>query len=169
MIKGRIRMPELKLLCGACSGDTALTEALFALVADADDRVSYNALWIFTHFSAAARLWLLPKRDVLIDMLLSQTHVGKRRLILTLLEGMPTSGEDLRTDYLDFCLSKINSSDPYAIRAFCLKQAFAQCCLHPGLLAELEAEMAMMDCGELSPGLASARRIVRRRMARLKR
>ena len=162
-------MPELKLLCGVCSADEALADALFSLAGDADDRVSYNALWIFTHFSAPAKQRLLPMRDALIDLLLEQSHIGKQRLILTLLESLPTSEEDVRADYLDFCISKINSAEAYAIRAFCLKQAFAQCRFHPDLLSELEAEMDRMDFEDLSPGLQSARRIVRRRIARLKR
>ena len=137
---------------------------MLELAADADDRVGYNALWILTHLPARERKWLEPHRDRLIDLLLADTHVGKQRLLLTLLEHQKVSREDIRTDYLDFCLAHINSAAPYALRAFCLKQAYAQCRHYPELLAELQEEMHLMDYSQLSPGLLSARRIVLRQL-----
>jgi len=90
--------------------------------------------------------------------------VGKRRLILTLLEHLSIEKDDIRTDYLDYCLSKINSTEPYAIRALCLKQAYAMCRFYPELLAELKNEVELMQYGELSPGLLSVIRHMRKKI-----
>lgn len=144
----------------------ALKEELYRLIDDADDRVGYNALWAFSHFTLDDNEWLYAKRDNLIDKLLVETHVGKRRLILTLLERQPARKEDVRADYLDFCLSRICSAEPYAIRALCLKQAYAQCRHYPELMGEFMETIALLDQAELSPGLKSARRIILARIAK---
>ena len=165
MLSGRIHQRDIRMVCAAAAGvSNPLKDAVFELVVEGDDRTSYNALWVFTHFTAADKGFLNSKRDVLIDILLTTGHVGKKRLILTLLEGLKTTGKDIRTDYLDFCLSRINSSEAYGIRSLCLKQAFVQCRFYPELMTELLAEMDMMEFGELGPGLRSARRIVKRRI-----
>lgn len=142
--------------------------SLYSLINDSGDRVGYNALWILTHFSDTGIEWLLPRRDHLIDTLLATGHTGKRRLILALLERMPTDKDSLRTDYLDFCLSRINSTEPYGIRALCMKQAFAQCRFYPELTAELIAQLEMLGYGELSPGLLTARKNILRNISKLR-
>lgn len=166
MLTGRIGLGDIRRICSMAS-DNDCRESLFALIFDADARVGYNALWVLTHFEAGDRQWLISRRNDLINHMLATDHNGKQRLILTLLEGMPTAKDDLRTDYLDYCLSRINSTLPYGIRALCLKQAFAQCRHYPELIQELRAEIELMDRNELSPGVASARRKVLRQMDRI--
>lgn len=164
----RMRLGDIRALCLECGGpgNDRVKEELFTLACNDDDRVAYNALWVFTHFPAEDINWIDTKRDKLIDMLLASAHVGKQRLILTLLEHLVIPKEEIRTDYLDFCLSKINSTDPYAIRALSLKQAFRMCRHYPELLEELRLEIDLMTRGPLSPGLLSALRTVRRHFAK---
>lgn len=166
--KGRMRLGDIRELCLECcgSGNEDSKEELFSLACNEDDRIAYNTLWVFTHFPATDMRWLSSKRDVLIDLLLHTDHVGKQRLILTLLEHQSIPVEEIRTDYLDFCLSKINATAPYAIRALSLKQAYRMCRHYPDLLTELRLEMDMMIHGPLSPGLRSAIRSVRRKLAK---
>lgn len=169
-ISERLGVRDIKLLCHTCCGQDGdmVKSELFSLFSDSDDRVGYNALWVFTHLTRADRLWLLPMRSRLIDMLFIEKHDGKRRLLLTLLEQLPTHTEDFRTDFFDYCLSKINSTEPYAIRALCMKQAFAQCRLYPDLLFEFENEVDIMEYGALPPGLKSARRNIMKAIAKIK-
>ncbi len=169
VLNGRMHRRDIQMLCGLTSGMTNnhLKDILYSAITDKDDRVSYNALWVFTHFSKEDREWLYDKRNELIDILLRTNHIGKKRLILTILEHQPVTPDDIRTDYLDYCLSKINSTEPYAIRAFCLKQAFAQCCFYPELMNELKAEMEIMEYNNPSPGLRSAKRIIQKKIIRL--
>ena len=134
---------------------------MYGCIGDSDDRVGYHALWVFSHFGREAAAWLRPRRDELVDMLLAEKHTGKRRLLLTLLDRQAVAADDVRTDYLDWCLRGINSTQPYGVRALCLKQSYAMCRFYPELLRELACEMELMECGELSPGLRATLRHVR--------
>ena len=166
----RIFRREILYLCSVIrnSDNDRSIETLYNLVADDDDRVAYNALWIFSHLTTEDSRWLLTRRNELIDQLLVETHVGKERLILTLLERQPVEKENIRTDYLDFCLSSINSAKPYAIRALCLKQAFAQCRHYPELVQELIACINIMEPFEIYPGMRSARNNILKQLAKSK-
>ena len=134
---------------------------LYELTLDEDNRIAANALWTFTHFSLADNEWLFVKHDDLIDRVLAEKNVTRLRLLLTLLLRQPFRKETLRTDFIDFCLSKITAcSYPYAIRALCMKLAYEQMRFYPELLAELKATLEALSHEPLSPGLASARRQV---------
>lgn len=163
-LTGRLHAGDVKRICAKCAGaaNNSQKEALFELACNSDERVAYNALWVFTHLPKEDVMWLRPKYNILVDMLLRTSHVGHKRLLLTLLEELPLDREEMRGDYLDFCMRNINSTEPYAIRALSLKQAFRQSWFYPELMAELQGEMELMETGELSPGLRSALRIVRR-------
>ncbi|MDE7334902.1 MAG: hypothetical protein K2N10_01145 [Muribaculaceae bacterium] len=166
-LENRIRLRDIRLLCSEAAARPDVAEQLYALTLDPDARVAYNALWVLTHLPAAdCRALLHPRRDRLIDCALGETHVGKLRLLLTLLDKLPPERNELRGDYLDFCLERINSTEPYAIRAFCLKQAYAQCRHYPELLAELRVAIDLMERSELPPGLRCARRNLLRRLSR---
>lgn len=168
LLGGRLGVREIVMICSCCRGEVndEVKEMLYALVADDDERVGYNSLWVFTHFDKDDKAWLRPKRNELIDYLLGVQHEGKRRLILNLLDSQYIGKEDVRADYLDFCLSAINSTEPYGIRALCIKQAFAQCRFFPELLGELKSELEIMEMGELSPGLLSVRRNILKKISR---
>lgn len=168
-IKGRLHGHEILRLCAECRGECndGIKADLLALINHDDDRIGYNALWIMTHFADDDIKWLRPNRDILIETLLITAHTGKRRLLLTLLERQSVTEDDIRTDYLDFCLSRINSAEPYGIRALCLKQAFAMCRFYPELLAELCHEIELMQYSPLSPGLICARKAIIKRIAAL--
>ena len=157
----RIHARDIRELVAACADD-GVKEQLFALLASSSERAVYNILWVFTHLPAAERRWLWPRRDILADMLLTATHIGQRRLLLTLLNAIPIDASDLRTDLLDHCLAHINTTEPYAIRALSLKQAWAQCRFYPELIEELRLHIEIMSASDLPPGLRSARRSVLR-------
>ncbi|MDE6295268.1 MAG: hypothetical protein K2M03_04305, partial [Muribaculaceae bacterium] len=95
----------------------------------------------------------------MINILLTSTDITINRMLLTLLRNMEYSPEEIRIDFLDYCLSKINAeSEPYAIRCFSLYTAYKMCIHFPELIAELENHLEMMQCQSLSPGLKSALR-----------
>lgn len=164
ILKGHLHVHDIRGICAECSQDPVLAESLLALAAYPEDKIAYNALWTLTHLPPGEIKRHPEWRDRLIDTLLATQHTSKQRLLLTLLEKMPSPPEETRTDYLDFCLTHINSTAPYAIRALSLKQAYAQCRPYPELLRELETEIEMMEYGELSPGLLSARRNILKKL-----
>lgn len=145
-----------------------LRVGLFKLIDDEDDRVAYNALWIISHFNEAHHQWLLSKRCKLLNQLLHEAHPGKRRLLLSVLKNIPITKKNLHIDYLNYCLDKINSMEPYAIRAWAMKQAFEMCRYYPDLVEELRLRLAILENGELSPGILSAKRQIESKLTRLR-
>lgn len=50
----RMGMSDVEAICRLAADGDDVMENLFALIADADDRVRVNALWVLTHFPASA-------------------------------------------------------------------------------------------------------------------
>lgn len=141
---------------------------LLSLSRSSDPLTGRNALWCLTHCRATAAAWLNSRQNELIDMLLAEQHTGRRRMLLQLLRAQSYSPDSIRTDFLDYCLSRINAeSEPYAIRAFSIYCAFNICRHYPELLAELDIRLSMLSLQSPGPGLASALRTTRRLIGRL--
>ena len=112
-----------------------------------------------SHFDLANNEWLYCKHDELIDRVMKEEHVGKCRLMLNILSRQQFEEEFLRSDFIDFCVSKITAcAQPDAIRAYCMKLAYEQMMFYPELLSELKMALDMLEQETLSPGLASAKR-----------
>lgn len=128
-----------------------------------------NALWAMTHLPETDAEWLLYLRDEMIDTLLAETDTGKKRMLLQLLREQEYAADDIRTDFLDYCMSKINSEcEPYAVRCFSIYAAYKMCRHFPELIAELEEHLDMMQYQTLSPGLKSALRQTKSKITKLK-
>ena len=155
----RLSQSEIKELCAKTKGEhnDDLKEKLYLLTMNDDRRVAINALWVFTHFAAADNEWLYAKHDQLIDRCLLERDVTKLRLILSLLLRQPFYEDNVRTDFIDFCLVRLaDPKSPYAIRALCIKLAYEQMRYWPELLNELRQTLDMISRESLSPGLRSA-------------
>ena len=140
-------------------------EELYRLTFDKDERVAVNALWVFSHFDSINNEWLYTKHDDLIDRVLIEPTATKRRLMLGLLLRQPFEENSLRSDFIDFCVSKITAcAQPYAIRALCIKLAYEQMKYYPELLAELKMALGMLEQEVLSPGLMSAKRQIMKKI-----
>ena len=140
-------------------------EELYRLTFDKDERVAVNALWVFSHFDSINNEWLYTKHDDLIDRVLIEPTATKRRLMLGLLLRQPFEENSLRSDFIDFCVSKITAcAQPYAIRALCIKLAYGQMKYYPELLAELKMALGMLEQEVLSPGLMSAKRQIMKKI-----
>lgn len=159
LLTHRLSQSEIMQLCASTHGahNNHLKEKLYQLTLDDYRRVAVNALWTFTHFAAADNEWLYAKHDQLIERAITEQDVTKLRLILTLLLRQPFDEEDIRTDFIDFCLARLTDTRaPYAIRAQCIKLAYEQMRHWPELLNELLQTLNMISCEPLSPGLRSA-------------
>lgn len=159
----RLSQSDIHELCALTQGgrNNSLKEQLYQLTLDDDRRVATNALWVFTHFSAVDNEWLYAKHDQLIDRCLNEKDATKLRLMLNLLLRQPYTEEDIRTDFIDFCLTRLaDPKSPYAVRAQCIKLAYMQMRYWPELLNELRQTLEMISCEPLSPGLRSAWRQV---------
>ena len=167
LLTHRLSQSEIMQLCASTQGEhnDNLKEELYQLTLDADRRVATNALWVFTHFSAVDNEWLFAKHDQLIDRCLKEKDATKLRLMLNLLLRQPFDEEAIRTDFIDFCLTRLaDTKSPYAVRAQCIKLAYVQMRYWPELLNELCQTLEMISCEHLSPGLRSAWRQVMKRI-----
>ena len=163
----RLSQYGIKDLCVLTQGEhnDNLKEELYQLTLDSDRRVATNALWVFTHFAADDNVWLFAKHDQLIDRCLNEKDATKLRLMLNLLLRQPYTEEDIRTDFIDYCLMRLTDpKSPYAVRAQCIKLAYEQMRYWPELLNELRQTLEMISCEPLSPGLRSAWRQVMKKL-----
>ena len=161
----KLCMDDIYEICILCHGNSRKKAELYQLIFDEDERVATNALWVFTHFDMQNNEWLYAKHDNLIDRVLVEKNETKRRLILSLLLHQPFEEESLRSDFIDFCIAKITaSSQPYAIRCYCMKLAYEQMKYYPELLTELKAAIDMLEQEPLSPGLTSAKKQVMKKI-----
>lgn len=162
----RLHGRDVRALCALVGGDSLLREALYEAFFVSDNCVGRNALWVFTHMPAEEIRWLGRRRDALIDRVLTESDTARRRLLLTLLERMSCRAEEVRGDFVDFCLRGICRPDETAgVRALCIKLAYAYCRHYPDLCGELAAALEMLDDLPLSPAVTCARRRVLRQMA----
>ena len=163
----RLSMDGINEICLLVQGEQnhSLKEQLYQLTLDNDRRVAVNALWVFTHFAVVDNEWLYGKHDQLIDRCLKEQDATKLRLMLTLLLRQPYTEEDVRTDFIDFCLMRLTDpKSPYAVRALCIKLAYEQMRYWPELLNELRQTLELISCEHLSPGLRSAWRQVMKKL-----
>lgn len=169
ILSQRINMPEVRRMAAWASESPGNREQLWELVGADDRQTSVNALWVMTRLTDTEPEWLLSLRNELIDMLLTEKDPSRKRMLLKLLREQQYDADDIRTDFLDYCMSKINSEcEPYAVRCFSIYCAFKMCRHFPELVAELEEHLDMMAFQSLSPGLKSALRQTKSKIGKLK-
>lgn len=162
-------MPQIKEMVLWASGNRENLCRLWDFVCSDNMMTSKNALWIMTHLPDSDSEWLLSLRDNMIDKILKENDTGKKRMLLQILRKHEYEADGLRTDFLDFCMSKINSEcEPYAIRCFSMYAALKMCRHYPELIEELDGHLDMMQYQHLSPGLKSALRQIKAKIRKLK-
>lgn len=163
LLRGRINLPDIRKVVEWALEDTDNLEHLYSLTRSADHRQSVNALWCLSHLPHDKTDWLQSRQNEMIDHLLAESHKAKKRILLQLLREQTYDADSIRSDFIDYCFSKINSEcEPYAIRCFSLYCAFKMCRFFPELITELELHIDMLSSQDLSPGLLSALHTTRR-------
>lgn len=158
-------MPAVRAVVAWTQESLSNREELLRLAFEEERRVSVNALWVMTHLPDSEKYWLQSHQNDFADKLLIETDTSKRRLLLQLLKTQEYDPGTLRSDLLDFCLSKINAEcEPYAVRCFSLYVAFRMCRHYPELISELEQYLDLLSTQQLSPGLRSALRQTRAKL-----
>ena len=165
----KIGMGDINCVVEWSRTDPGNRDMLWNLARRKERRVSANALWVMTHLPESDKDWLISLQDEIIDMLLEEKNTSKKRMLLQLLREQDFDPDEMRTDLLDFCFSKINSEcEPYAVRCFSIYVAFRMCRHYPELVSELEQHLDLMSRQPLSPGLKSALRQTRTKISKLK-
>ncbi len=154
----RIHNNDIQEIISYISGNKAETAELYQLIFDEDKTVSYQALWICTHFNQQENRWLESKQQEIIDETLRCIHPGKRRLLLSLLHKQSFL-DPPRVDFLDFCLEHMMSKDELpAVKSLCMKLAYELCKTIPELMNEYRSMLELMEPSFLSKAVESVRR-----------
>ena len=123
-----------------------------------DYQVARNALWGLTKATNKELSQLQIILDDLIDLAMQTDNSSVRRLSLNLIERLKMEEEDLRTDFLDFCLEHMSSIEEYpGIQSLCMKLAFRICKFYPELMDELKRTIEAMEIDYYKPAVKNIR------------
>jgi len=144
-------MDDICAICAAVGKSEHDLQKLYSRMLSDDDKVASNAAWILTH--AQQTQWLQTHQHEMIDIAMSTPSTPLRRLTLALLNEQTFEAENIRSDFVDYCMERINTlSETLGVRSLCIKLAYKQCCLYPELLQELQTilELTCSMCDEPS-------------------
>ena len=123
-----------------------------------DFRVARSALWGLTKASKEELSQLQVILDKFIDQAMQTENSSVRRLSLNVVERLKMSEDDLRTDFLDFCLEHMMDVMEYpGIQSVCMKLAFRMCKLYPELMGELKRSLEAMEIDYYKPAVKCVR------------
>lgn len=123
-----------------------------------DARVARNAFWCLTKATDKELSQLQPILNELIDLALTTTSSSVCRLSLNIIERLEMKEEDLRSDFLDFCLEHMADADELpGIQSLSMKLAYRMCKFYPELLAEFKATLESMEPEFFKPAVNCVR------------
>lgn len=166
-ISSRIGIDEVKQICALCT-DVSSLSLIVKTLTNPDKRTADNAAWILTHMPQSTLQQLQPHLHHLIDIALTTDSTTKQRLLLNVILCLTFDEENLRSDFLDFCLNIITDTRfPPGIRSLCMKLAFAQCRLFPELLNELRNIHQIMEYDLLEPAMKAVYKNIGKKLQQL--
>lgn len=129
-----------------------------AFVHDDDYRVARNALWGLTKATDQELEQLQPMLQELIDLAMATSNSSVRRLSLNVAYRLRMTEDDLRTDFLDFCLEHMADVNEYpGIQSLCMKFAYRISAFYPELMGELIRTVEGMEIEYYKPAVRSVR------------
>ncbi len=127
-------------------------------VFDEDFMVARSALWGLTKASKTELTQLQVILDELINLAMQTENSSVRRLTLNIIERLEMDEDDLRTDFLDFCLEHMVSIKEFpGIQSICMKLAFRMCSFYPELMEELKRTLETMEMDYYKPAVKGVR------------
>lgn len=125
---------------------------------DEDHIIARNALWVLTKSTKRELANLQPLMNDLIEQAMRYTNSAVCRLSLNIIERLTIKEEDLRTDFLDFCLEHMAKVDELpGVQSICLKLAFKMCKFYDELMGELVRTLEAMEMDYYTPAIKSVR------------
>ena len=123
-----------------------------------DSRVARNALWVLTKASDSELSQLQPLLDELMDLAMHTDSSAVRRLSLNLVERLEMDEDDLRTDFLDFCLDHMaDIAELPGVQSISMKLAFRMCKFYPELMDEFRRTLEAMEISYYKPAVKCVR------------
>lgn len=125
---------------------------------DDDPMVVRNALSALSKATDEELSQLNPIEDALIEMAISCRNSSIRRALLGIILRLDMKKDDLRTDFLDHCLSKMADMDEVpSVQSLCMKLAYKMCKFYPELQEELHRTLEAMEITYYTPAVKSVR------------
>ena len=125
---------------------------------DEDYHVARNALWSMTKATDSELSQLQPIYNELIDLAMKASNSSVCRLTLNIIERLKMEEDDLRSDFLDFCLEKMTAIDePPGIQSLAMKLAYRMCKFYPELMNELIVTLKAMEMDFYTAAVKSVR------------
>ena len=132
-----------------------------------DGRVARNAFWVLTKATDQELSQLQGMLNELMDLAINTEHSAVRRLSLNIIERLKMEEDDLRTDFLDFCLEHMADADELpGIQSISMKLAYRMCKFYPELMDEFKATLESMETEYYKPAVNCVRsRILRGKLS----
>lgn len=123
-----------------------------------EHRVARNALWVLTKASDKELSQLQGMLHELTALAMHTSDSAVRRLSLNIVLRLKMEEDDLRTDFLDFCLEHMMDVREFpGIQSLCLKLAFRMCQFYPELMGELKRTLEAMEIDYYTPAIRCVR------------
>ena len=121
-------------------------------------RVARNALWVLTKATDEELASLQVVHNELIGLAISTEHSAVRRLSLNVAMRLKMDEDDLRTDFLDFCLYHMTDiAELPGVQSICMKLAFRMCGFYHELMDEFRRTLEAMEISYYKPAVKSVR------------
>ena len=134
----RVHIENIREILHYIQDDERLREEIYRLIYDEDSIVSYQALWVCTHFSKPEVEWLSGKQNLLCQQPLADPP---------------------RVDLLDFCIERmVSRQEPPGVQSLCIKLAYQLTRFIPELQQELRTMLEIMEPELLVPAIRSVRK-----------
>lgn len=157
-LKGAYSEGEALAIYTEAKKENSLAEFCQRFMHDEDYQVARNALWGLTKASDEELKELQPLLHSLIDLAINATNPSVRRLALNITERLEMHEDDLRTDFLDFCLEHMADVEEYpGIQSLCMKLAYRMATFYPELMGELLRILDAMEIEYYKPAVKSVR------------
>ena len=125
---------------------------------DKDYRVARSALWGLTKATDEELSELQVIFNELIEQAMQTENSSARRLTMNIIERLEINEEDLRTDFLDFCLEHMVSIEEFpGVQTLCMKLAYRMCSFYPELMDELKLTLETMAIEYYKPAVKGLR------------
>lgn len=123
-----------------------------------DDKVARNALWVLTKATDKELSQFQSIIDRFIDLAMSTENSSVRRLSMNIIDRLKINKDDIRTDFLDFCLEHaVDLAEYPGIQSLAIKLANKMCSFYPELKKELISTLEAMEIEHYKPAVKSIR------------
>ena len=117
-----------------------------------------SALWGLTKADKKELSQLQVLLDELVELAMHTENSSVRRLSLNVVERLEITEDDLRTDFLDFCLEHMASLDEFpGIQSVSMKLAYRMCKFYPELTEEFMRTLEAMQIDYYKPAVKGLR------------